>query len=281
MRFGGSVRLAGIVIALCALFVVSGCSGGDVESKEAVALAKKTVEDLRAQNRVELSKDAEPQLAAILNEPATLQRVLSQFPRTDVVGEYVESWQTTKDLGNIFARPADSKMAPLDRTTLSLRSEFAGGDAVRTQFTLAPVSGRLRVYGINVALLPASLVKQNALMNLHTLGNVIFLLLAVGVLVFIATTAIACLRTPGLRFKWLWFIAIWISAGQITMNWTTGQVYLYLLTIRVLPVWINQASPYDPAFIWFLLPVGAIVFRGWHKRFGPPPEKPRRFDDQR
>jgi hypothetical protein len=275
------MRLAVVFV----LVAIGGCSNQTAAElsapKDAVTLAKKTVSDFRAQNMVELDKDAAPGLAKALKDRAVVQPILALFPDKPAIAEHVVYWSGVTDLGKIgdLMSGRHKDVVSNTVTVLSLRYEYQGGNAVRVNLTLARNFGRLYVFKMNVVALPYSLVAANAF-GAHwdsVNGRHLFLLIALGVLVFIVATAIACLRTPELRFKWLWFIAIWASAVQLSLNWTRGHVFVSPLIVRFPPVWAIQESPYQPMIIWFLLPVGAIVFRIWKRIRGDYVVRPRGF----
>jgi hypothetical protein len=244
-----------------------------------VALAKKTVDDFRAQNKAELDKDLAPGLAALMADRALVESMLAVFPHQPVASVHVEAWSSLKYLGNVLGRETGQHSKdPLTR--LTLRYEFQGGDAVRVNVVLAPHDGRLRVNKLNLVPLVGAEIAHNSLSAHWDSVNErpVFVLIALGVVGFIVWTAVNCLRTPGLRFKWLWFLVIiLLNAVQVTMDWTTAKVYVLPLIVRFPPFWIHQPSAYDPAMIWFLLPIGAIAFRTWLMMGGTPIPPPRQF----
>lgn len=273
------MRFKSVLIAVLVLLGVSGCSRELVAERtapeEAVTLGKKTVGDLRARNVIELRKDGTAGFARSLSDPAIEEAFRMLLPGQPIVGVHVESW--TKQVSNIFARqPGQDALA--GATQLFLRYEFAGGEAVRMHFTFVPVSGHLRVVSMNLTPLPAVLRTENAA-SAHWMGLPQLVFLAIGLLLagFVISTAISCLRTPGLRFKWLWFIVIWIGGIQISMRLTDAKIFLKIPMLNFPPTWIDQLSPYDPAWAWFMLPLGALAFRGWRKRWGPVEPSVRTF----
>ena len=92
------------------------------------------------------------------------------------------------------------------------------------------------------------------------------LFFGVALVLFVIATAISCLRTRDLKLKWLWFLVTLIGAVQITMNWTSGELYINPLVIKVPPMWIEQATPYDPAMLWYLVGLITWGIRIWTDR---------------
>jgi hypothetical protein len=261
---------------------LSGCSQQDVADKtapkDAVALVEKTVDDVRAQKTAELAKDLAPGLLKLLGDQDMVHRMQAVFPRHPITAVHVETWQKTTYMGNVLGRDT-GKRAGDTATYLVLRYEFEGGDAVLVTSLAAPRDGVLRLNRFSVEALPAALIAHNAPTAHWTEfgGRHVFLGIALIAVLFMITSSVKCVRMPDLRYKWLWFILIWVSAIQFTLNWTTEKVYVLPLTIKFPPVWAQQTSPYDPMMIWFLVPLGAIIFRSWMKIRGEQGPQPKSF----
>jgi hypothetical protein len=278
------MRIANVLLAALVLLAAAGCSQQQAAERtappEAVSLAKKTVDDFRAQNSKGFVADLAPGLVTQMADKVLMAKMRAIFPQHRVAAVHVEGWWQTRYAGNVLGRDTGEKPGETV-TRLTLRYEFEGGDAVRVNLLLASHDGALQVNQLNLVPLPAALIAENALTAHWTEGGgrQAFAVLALAVLVFILATAVKCLRTPGLRFKWLWFIVIWLSAIQVTMDWTSEKVFVKFLVLKFPPLWIDQPSPYDPAMVWFLLPLGAIVFRTWLKLHDEPAPAPRTFGE--
>jgi hypothetical protein len=128
------------------------------------------------------------------------------------------------------------------------------------------VSGNLRLNGLNLQLMGASIEKTNAFtFNGKGLVNYMIVCLAVLAPIFTLYTLYLCLRTPALKWKWLWALVILVGVGSLSLNWTTGDSRLTMLTFKILSVsWIRTG--YGPWVVSVGLPLGALVFLGWLTR---------------
>jgi hypothetical protein len=128
------------------------------------------------------------------------------------------------------------------------------------------VDGNLRLNGLNLQLLDASLEKTNAFtFNGKGLVNYMIVCFAVLAPIFTLYVLYLCLRTPQLKWKWLWALFILVGVGSLSLNWTTGDSRLTMLTFKILSVsWIRTG--YGPWVISVGLPLGALVFLGWLAR---------------
>ncbi len=91
-----------------------------------------------------------------------------------------------------------------------------------------------------------------------------FLLICAVCPLFILYTVIACIRTKLKKRKWLWIIFILVGMFKFSLNWTTGQVWINLLSFQILGAGFVRASVYAPWIFMFSIPVGAILF--WIKK---------------
>lgn len=89
---------------------------------------------------------------------------------------------------------------------------------------------------------------------------------------FVLTSFVVCLRTRGLRRKWLWAILTLVSVTQWSFNWTTGEFGFSPIYVMILGMSAIQVSPYNPWMLTFGLPIGAIIF--WLRRSSLAPAEP-------
>ncbi len=59
--------------------------------------------------------------------------------------------------------------------------------------------------------------------------------------------------------KWKWILFILFGFSQLSINWTTGQLYYKLLSLQVFSGSVFS-SPYGPVFVSISLPIGAVLF---------------------
>ena len=91
-----------------------------------------------------------------------------------------------------------------------------------------------------------------------------FLIICTTCPLFIFSTLIVCIKTKLKKRKWLWIPFVMLGMVQFSLNWTTGQFWIKLLSIQLLGTGAVSASIYSPWILSFSLPVGAIIF--WIKR---------------
>jgi hypothetical protein len=88
---------------------------------------------------------------------------------------------------------------------------------------------------------------------------------------FIIFSLIQCIRTK-IKRKWLWLLFILIGIGQITLNWTDGNVGFNPLSIQLLGAGVLKASMFAPWTFTVSIPLGAIWFTikrsniKWHEK---------------
>ena len=69
-----------------------------------------------------------------------------------------------------------------------------------------------------------------------------------------------CVAAPGLRFKWIWAVAIVIGFCQVTMNWTAGTVAFDPLFAEPFGLWLTRSGLYGPWMVSVGFPVGAVAY---------------------
>lgn len=119
---------------------------------------------------------------------------------------------------------------------------------------------KLRLNGVNIRLLDASIEDTNAFtLAGKGIANYVILGLAVLAPVFSLYTLFLCLKTKGIRWKWLWALFIIIGFGSLTVEWTTGSSSLTILSVKLLSVsWMRRGL--GPWLISVGLPLGALLF---------------------
>ncbi|WP_269527157.1 hypothetical protein [Coraliomargarita parva] len=77
-------------------------------------------------------------------------------------------------------------------------------------------------------------------------------------------TLVVCIRTKGLKRKWLWCIFILIGFMSFKLNWSTGDWFWQPLSFQLLSSSAFSSGAYGPWILGFSVPVGAVAF--WDKR---------------
>ncbi len=142
--------------------------------------------------------------------------------------------------------------------------QFEVGWAV-ANFALKRDNGKTTVVGLNVHRTEASQRELTAFsLTNKSFVHYIVLLIAVVVPVFIVVTLFFCIKTPIPKRKWLWVLLVLLGFGAISINWTTGEYAMRLLSANLLGASAFAAGPHAPWVITAAFPLGAILF--WIKR---------------
>ena len=96
---------------------------------------------------------------------------------------------------------------------------------------------------------------------------------------FTVYALVLCIRESRIgKRKWLWAVFIAMGVGQFGVNWTTGELGLYLLSAQVLSVgW--HAELYGPWVISVSLPLGAVFFLLYRRTLNTPTQTSPSHED--
>jgi hypothetical protein len=116
------------------------------------------------------------------------------------------------------------------------------------------------IIGFNVSELTDSLENINRFkLTDKTMLQYTVLVLAITVPIFCIYALVMCIRTRMERRKWLWVLFVLFGVAKLSVNWTTGEWAINLLSINLLGV-SALAPAYGPWIISVSLPLGAIIF---------------------
>ena len=162
------------------------------------------------------------------------------------------------------------------RSQLTYQYHFAGSWLLAA-ITIDTRGASKSVYGVTVNPIPKSLAEVNAF-TFAGKGSRHYavLLLAVAIPVFILAMLILCMRTKMKKRKWLWILFILWGFGELSLNWTTGQLFCNPLSIclQLFGAAAVRNGLYAPWMISISVPIGAIVFLILRRRLaaaGVPP----------
>jgi hypothetical protein len=130
--------------------------------------------------------------------------------------------------------------------------------------------GKRSIIGINVQPLRDSLERINAF-TLGGKGLFHYVVLALAVIIPLGSVyaLVACIRTKGLKRKWLWIIFIIFGVTQFTINWTTGAFEFKPISVQLLSLSVFGLDKYSPVLLSLSLPFGAITFLLKRRRGAP------------
>ena len=146
-------------------------------------------------------------------------------------------------------------------TELRVTIEYGFADRWLLARLIVPENGGNRtVTGFHVYPRVQSLAQENRL-TLAGKGPAHYFFLAAALAAFGVTVwaLVACIRTRGLRRKWLWIPFILLGVGQFALNWTSGTTLAQPLFIQVFSASL-RAQLGDPWVVSVSIPLGAIAF---------------------
>jgi len=238
-----------LLLAGCgALLAFNGCSVSSVAEKFAPQdiqeASKKAVSDLQARRFGAIEERLSDRLRGQdLRE--TFSRMAAVFPD--------EAPRTVTVLG-YFAS------AGTEGTHFDITYEYQfSGSWVEAQFSWQRVDGQPRILKFDVKALDHSVEDENAL-TFRAKGPLHYLvvLLRVCAAVLSLVALVKCVRTKGLRQKWLWIIFIIFGIGSFVLNWTSGEWHINLLSFQLFS--FSAAAFSGPWIVSVSVPVGAVVF---------------------
>ncbi|MGC9450607.1 MAG: hypothetical protein ACP5I4_04105 [Oceanipulchritudo sp.] len=243
-------------ILMLLLGFVPGCNPStlmeDLAGDARQATATQYITQLRTGDFGPIVEDMDPEIKPD-NVAALLSQMRNFFPPGDPDAVNLVGYQTRSASG----QPAIHN--------LTYQYGF-GGQWVLATIRFKEISeNRNTILAFNVAPLERPLQETNRF-SLEGKGpkHYVFLGLCLAVPVFILATLIACIRTPMKRSKWLWVIFVVVGFGQISINWTTGQIGVNLLNIQLFGAAAMASNMYAPWILSISLPLGALLF--WIRR---------------
>ena len=247
MRFGCLAT-----VALCTLLV--GCDQATLMKKFTPqadeATARRYAELLRQGKFGQIEGDLDPSLVDS-SLPGTFSEMAAFFP--------TDAPDSVKVVGAHISRSQE-----LSRSDITLEYQFP------TKWLLVNVitekkGGVSTIVGLRVTPLPDSLESLN---KFTLVGKSVLqystLICAVGSLLFTFYVFALCIRSKGMKPKWLWSIIVLVGVGYFSVNWGTGQSTFQLLAIRI-PCFSMAHPPYSAWTVAAYFPLGAIAFL--HRRW--------------
>ena len=243
----GATGLRLLLLSLLAL--VAGCSRQDASiSAPAVeqALAMTYVDLLRARKFDDIDRAAIPSVKgprlydALLKMADTLPEKEAPSSRK-LVGAQIHTDQ--------------------DGTTTNMVFEYDfSGKWVLANVALLRKPNSVSLVALSVRPIPQSLEELHRF-RLAGKSAVHYVVLALAVLFPLLSlyALVACVRTKMSWWKWPWALFILFGIGSFAINWTTGEMQLSVLTLRLLGASVTGAV-YGPWILSVSFPLGALAF---------------------
>lgn len=176
----------------------------------------------------------------------------------------VTGWTTQVSFG---ASDAYWAAGSRSQANLTVRYPGYGGSALEARFRLVKQMGRYRVAELDLVALGEDLARANEFdpTDSHvgrekSASQTLMLFVPLALICFLLVSTVSCLMTRDLPYKPAWLALIWVGAFEVSLNWTTGHFTVVPLTVSLPPVWFSQQNPWEPMFVVFLIPVGAIYY---------------------
>lgn len=120
--------------------------------------------------------------------------------------------------------------------------------------------GSFRILQFNVQPAPGRLSELNAFsFKDKTPLHYTFFFLTIAAFTLTAFAFVQCLRTRGLRRKWLWaFFTLW-GVFAFTLNWSSGEVQVNPVSLHLFSAGFGRAGWVGPWGFTFAIPIGAIA----------------------
>jgi len=121
------------------------------------------------------------------------------------------------------------------------------------------------IAGLHVNELKESVVESSKF-DFNEAGTLHFGFFGVAILfpIFSIVTLVSCIRTKGIKRKWLWCIFIVVGITAFELNWNSGAWSWAPMSFGLFSGSAMSAGAHGPWIIGFNIPLGAILF--WHKR---------------
>jgi hypothetical protein len=152
--------------------------------------------------------------------------------------------------------------AKTETTMIDFESNYPDANVISQVVFQRVDGGARRAVGLHANPLPVPLEVMNAL-TLRGKGplHYVFVLVMLAVAaVTLAAVVVWARDRRVVRRRWWWLLAILVGAFKITLNWTTGGIFVQALTIQFLSLAFGQAGLGAPFELSLSIPAGAIAF---------------------
>ncbi|MBV8798299.1 MAG: hypothetical protein JO208_00585 [Alphaproteobacteria bacterium] len=143
---------------------------------------------------------------------------------------------------------------------LDILYRFPAGKDMVAQVVLANAGKSYIVKGIHMQVFPdVNLARNEFSLQRAPASGYLFLGGMIGAVAVSLWALVACIRSRGIRRKWLWIIFIVFGLGKLTLNWASGEFFLQPLAVVLLSAGALR-SGFGPWTMMVGLPIGATIF---------------------
>ena len=239
-----SIVLLCMVLAGCGLPVSPEAFNS---SPEAVTL-RSIVQRLVAKDFASIESQLDPVLSGKNMRPE-LEQVAALLPPEPISKVEAVAWNTVSMSGQPRHTRVVAEYSFANKQWFVISAELTGE------------AHAYRIYNFNVEPLSAPLSQINAFtLAGKSMTHYLFLMAAVLAAVVSLVAFVQCVRTKGLRRKWLWLIFIAMGAVTFTLNWSSGAIHINPLAFNLFSAAVLRMGWLGPWTVTFCLPIGAVWF---------------------
>lgn len=237
-------------IPILLLLMLSACSPSNMLNrmapKEDVTLAKAYINDLKELDLNEIKSNLDPTIDTG-DVDAGLVKMAAVIPQGNPLN--------VKLVGVNILRNAGKSIV-----NLSFEYAYPDNKWIAASVALETLNNKTTIVGLHVYRLKDSLEHMNHFTFVgKSIQQYVVLALAVLIPMFMLIMLILCIKTRGIRLKWLWIIFILFGLGRVMINWTTGQVMFQPISFQLFGAGAFSQF-YGPWIVSVSMPLGALVF---------------------
>jgi len=256
------------LIALIAM-LLQGCgipqSANEFDGTPEAEFLKATVNKLVGNEYTSIQSMLDPRV-----QQSDIKQALEQLRSIVPVGAPIHlepvAWNYVRTAGTTSGSSA-SRTA-----NVAIEYTYPGPKWVVASASLSGEPGQFRIMSFNVEPLAAPLSELNAFtLKGKSAAHYLFVLLPTIACIISVYAFVRCLRTKGLKRKWLWSLFTLVGFGAFSMNWTSGAIFVNVLHANFLSAAYMRSGWLGPWVITFSIPVGALVFLWKHRITAPLP----------